>query len=159
MISLSDMPGWRSHGGPCLFVRADYEILETSKLLFDCSVAGQYPRVAADREKLLDLRAIPTDDDLFVAVFFHQMPHYDYPKRSGYLRRCGIPAQFTELRRHFPGLPAWPTDGPRLHPLAAPSPDIAEILLKRWPPRPDWQLDLKAHLRDAAVGVAIWQIP
>lgn len=129
------------------------------KLLFDCSQSKHYATTARDWDKLEKVRASGTSGDLFLVVFFHQMPNYDYPKRSGYLHHQGIGAQFAELRRYIDRPPLWPVPAPYTHLIGPPSAEVKDLLLKRWPPRIDWKLDLSAHLREAGVGVAIWQVP
>jgi hypothetical protein len=129
------------------------------KLLFDCSVPQQYQSTANDWDKLVKVRNSPSNDELFMAVFFHQMPHYDYPERSGYFKRCGIHAQFEQLRKHLSPAPAWPQNSPHIHQLTSLTEQTAELASKGRPVRPNWKLDPEIHLRDASVGFAIWQIP
>jgi hypothetical protein len=129
------------------------------KLLFDCSYSKHYQSTADDWDKLAKVRTSPSNDDLFLVVFFQQMPQYDYPGRKGYLNQCGIHAQFQKLRMHMAGKPAGPQNGLCVHQLAALTSQTHELASKGRPVRPNWKLNPEIHLQDASVGFAIWQIP
>lgn len=129
------------------------------KFIFDCTFEKHYSSTASDWDKLAAVRE-SSENDLFTAVFFNTMPYYDHwPNRSENVVRVGIPAQFVNLTQRLKIPPAWPSNGPHIVKLNAPSDEVAYGLCQRWPSIAPWRSDLKPYLRYAAVGVAIWQLP
>ncbi|MGD0768895.1 MAG: hypothetical protein ABSB42_11980 [Tepidisphaeraceae bacterium] len=145
------------------------------KLVFDCTVAKYFPSVAADWIKLSMVRADQFDGDLFLVVFFATLPNYTYPagswfgvsgsSRDKYLRNCGIEDQLHKLRRFLHHVPCWPENGsPRaqtLRPLASEvSQGLADLYRQnfRTSAAGGWSFQAPTHLRDGAVGVAIWEV-
>lgn len=143
------------------------------KLVFDCTTSKYYSSVAADWDKLALVRARGFAGDLFLVVFFVQLPKYRYPdgewakpsiasrSRSQYLMRCDISAQYSQLTRSLLHPPTWPTDEPYVWKLNAAAKSTIELASRRFHlfhPASPWQFDPATHLNDAAVAVAVWQI-
>jgi hypothetical protein len=92
-----------------------------------------YVSVAEDRAKLERERSGGFQGDLFLVVFFVQMPAFDYPRglwsgrdresccRKDWLVKSGIASQYEELSRRLTAPPAWPNDGPRVRRLIVPN--------------------------------------
>ena len=135
------------------------------KLLHDCTYGHYYPNVAKDRE-----RVRPNG---FQVVFFTQLPSFKYPSGCWYgsskpehARRTnciGIQTQFRKLTSHLRYQPTWPENGPLTHPLPFPTEIVTdELLLRRYAeifvPAVPWAFRGVEQLRDARVGVAIWQV-
>jgi hypothetical protein len=145
------------------------------KLVYDCTLPKYYPSVAADWDKLASLRSKGFSGDLFLTVFFVQMPRYEYPagrwagrsrdslSRQKYLCHCGIAAQFSTLTRALPHSASWPLQGsPYVRKLTALIGEPLEVGRRRFEdfqPTVSWQFNAAQHLEDASVGAAIWQIP
>jgi hypothetical protein len=145
------------------------------KLVYDCTYAKYYNSVADDWNKLVRVRNEGFTGDLFLVVFFTQLPCYDYPPgtssrtqekslgRRRHLVNCGITAQYRELLRRLTREPAWPLEAPHIHKLSLPTTSILATvgawLRADWIPDEPWQFVPALHLAEAAVGVAIWQIP
>jgi hypothetical protein len=132
--------------------------------------------VAADVRKLERVRTDGFGGHLFAVVFYTQFPHLDYPAgqwkdaarashgRRQYLNQVGIARQHATLARHMPGPPTWPAEGPVLHPLRPPGPEVAAAMRRRSGPdfvtrATPWTLDVAGALRDAAVAAAAWRVP
>ena len=137
------------------------------KRFSECTLKKSYPHAAADIVKLDRLRG---DSDRFLAVFFVQMPNYDYPSGRwygrGYPKRQTvmrtIDSQFALVMEGICNPPSWPNDGPYMRNLAIPSDRVSEQLIRKrftsvFMPSYPWQFDGAIHLREARVGFAIWQ--
>ncbi len=147
-----------------------YEIFVEVKLVYDCTFLKYYPSVAADAVKLR-AHAAP-NRRLVQIVFFTELPHFYYPSgkwygqkwakdRPGWIVRCGIASQYSELRRHLAHSPTWPADGPFRHKLQFPGEEVDEAFLNRWfqsvfSPDKEWAFRAAEHLNSASIGVAIW---
>ena len=133
------------------------------KLVYDCTFATYYPKVAADWDKLLKRRDEGYAAGLFLVVFFVQFPQYQYAGAAG--RRqvvcAGIDGQFDRVRPLIPQSIAWPDERPFKHPLHPPSDGVVrDAIAKRFDAAFSLrgaEFDLNRQLQDAAVGVAIWQ--
>ncbi|MDB5357027.1 MAG: hypothetical protein JWN24_3480 [Phycisphaerales bacterium] len=101
------------------------------KLVYDCTLPKYYGSVAADWDKLQEVRLRRFAGDLFLVVFFVQLPGFDYPSgqwpgrakpaeaRRKYLRTCEISSQFRELKKWLAHPQTWPSKGPHIHHLSA----------------------------------------
>lgn len=174
----------RSHGidvqcnpdcGPDLELQArgastDRALIEV-KMLFDGTLHKYYSSVAADRDRLLNWRSPKVK--CVQAVFFTQLPCFDYPigrwygaSKSDKARqtRClGIESQFNRLMSVMPQRPTWPESGVYIHELAFPTSVVTdEMLLRRYKhifiPAHPWSFVAAEQLRNAQVGVALWEI-
>ena len=145
------------------------------KLVFDCTLPKFYDLVAHDWDKLRAVQAGGFQGDLFLAVFFLQLPRHEYPggrwygsakespRRSRYLMFPGIATQYAEVRRRLPDAPAWPGEPPYVRPLSSALTMVdAGVFNRRYAsilePDAPWQFDPAEHLIEAAAGVAVWQI-
>jgi hypothetical protein len=145
------------------------------KAIFDCTGGKWYPITAADGDKLRAHRKPNVPGHLFQAVFFLQLPGYDYPQgrwfppnrklcgpRSDYVCYAGIEKQYKALRKRMATAPAWPTnDRPFVVPLAL-SNEALVPAIRRWfdlvfDRSTPWDFDEKMHLADAAAGCAVWE--
>jgi hypothetical protein len=151
------------------------EALAEVKLVFDCTLPRFYELVAADWHKLVAVRQSGYSGDLFLAVFFLQMPRHDYPagrwygktelpRRARFVKFSGIDAQFAQVRKSLHVAPVWPDEPPFVQSL---SPTLtmasADVFDRRYShvlsTAERWQFDPAVHLQEAAVGVAVWQLP
>jgi hypothetical protein len=79
--------------------------------------------------------------------------------------KLGIPSQYQFLLERFQHLrvpPTWPEDGPWIHELSLCEKSLVESMMQGrygrvFEPETAWQFCASEHLRDAQVGVAIWQ--
>jgi len=106
-------------------------------------------------------------------VFFLQFPCLDWPATRWYGKKTatrsradqtvwgGIDRQFGELRRRLDAGPGWPGPGPYRHGLLRAVGRGTVGCAERWmdgaaAPTTPLVFEPERHLRDAAVGVAIW---
>lgn len=162
----------KSHGHDIRFCTAEREAIVEIKLLYDTANTDQFhTAVPKDADKLNSVRA--AGRSLFQVVFFVQMPRYSYPTGEWYkggkwakARQVqphrGIATQFSMLEPHMPSAPVWPGAPPYIRELRFPGVEVDAHFLRRWfefvfAPDTDWAFDAHEHLRDAAVGCAVWQ--
>jgi len=143
------------------------------KMIYDMTFKKYYTSIVDDIRKLEALRIAGFPGELFLIVFFIQLPGMDYPagtwyqnkpckSRSGFLVVSGIQDQYKCLREQMTKAPIWPNAEPLpAYRLVHPTAEVSEHLLMRWfesvfQPRGPWKFTAATHLRDAAVGVAIW---
>jgi hypothetical protein len=144
------------------------------KRLFDCTIARYYSDVAGDRGKLQ--RYVGHGIECYQVVFFTQLPYFRYPPGVWYppenkrwkareITWLGIEAQFARLMTLMPEPPTWPAgpNGPFLRDIASPTSNVTDThLLRRYgqifTPDCEWLFNATEQLRDAKVGVAIWQV-
>lgn len=142
------------------------------KQVYDLTLGKYYPKVAEDRSKLLASRLADSPLQLQQAVFFTELPNFDYPGgrwyghkacggRMSYEGTRGIMAQYARVRSLL-GAPTWPNnDRPFMVPLdlevsAQTADDARRWMDQVFVPNTTWTFDPSGHLRGAAVGVAIW---
>jgi hypothetical protein len=160
----------QSRGSDIRFTMPDGTRVEIEvKHVFDGTIAKQYAVVAGDLAKL----SARSDKDTiaYAVVFFTQLPHYHYPAGCWYseakrypARQCverGIQRQIAHLCLHTKEPPTWPESGMFKHSLSLASTDILpETISGRYKaifcPSVQWQFHA-GHLKDAAVGCAIWR--
>jgi hypothetical protein len=131
------------------------------KLLFDGTFRSYYDVVARDWEKLGKVRASGHAGQLFLIVFFVQLPHRTYAGAARQAVHAGIEAQYGFLQTVLPLRPDWPPGGPQVHPLDVPEGRVREALERRFDltaGEPGW-FEIEAQLAGAGVGACIWEYP
>ena len=141
------------------------------KYLFDCTYDKYYPAVAEDRERVRP--SARRRNPGFQVVFFVQLPNFLYPRGRWYgsskidgprpTNHVGIQRQFRKLMSVLPHPPTWPENGPYVHALKFPTEIVTDALLLRryaeiFTPAEPWTFTGIEQLRDAKVGVAVWQV-
>ena len=139
-------------------------------MLFDCTQPRYYGNVAYDLMKLDAIQGFGASGCLF--VFFLQLPSYEYPKGLWYgsdtyesmdFYMLGIKTQYQHLCEKLKDRPTWPQDGPYIHDLSPTSwsrtrrGDSAAISAGLHSGQSFLAIRGDEHLRDARVGVAIWE--
>lgn len=133
-----------------------------------------YAEVAEDRRKLLQHQQSYPEDDIYQVVFFVQLPHFDYPAgiwyghkrckaRGEYLVAKTLSSQYDRVVRNIGRDATWPGTCPLIQKLTWPQAGIREGVVSGWFQQVFEPFDGLAefspaqHLKDAAVGTAIWE--
>jgi hypothetical protein len=129
--------------------------------VFDCTTSKYYHSVAADLRKLKEARP-GFAGELFLAVFFVQMPNLKYAKHLGprHVVCVGIPQQYRQLSDVIGSEPFWTTHGPMTLALTLPKDEQTRTALEarfRSVHGPKSGLSVDDALKDATVGVSLWE--
>jgi len=111
---------------------------------------------------------LPSNDDLFLVVFFLNLPNYKYgpgeldgkPYPARTFRNSGLLDQYYRVERCL-GIPSdWLVDKPFVQNMTVPPQDVLQTV-HRWCGcfSPPFDFDPDVHLKEAIVGIALWQIP
>jgi hypothetical protein len=133
------------------------------KQIHDCTFSKYYPAVGNDWRKLAYIRSHGSVENLFLIVFFVQLPNYEYPvAESRKVNVSWIEDQYKKVRLAINAEPVWPAVSPPFKkPLYAPSRELQDAVIERWKRKFSRvsQFDFKSQLDDAAVAVSIWEYP
>ena len=132
------------------------------KQVFDCTHLKYYRSVAADLRKLKAVSEQGFAGGLFLVVFFVQMPNLRYAKRWGARRVVcvGIREQYRKVCEAIGAKALWPAEEPEMAALHLPADEHTRTSFEaRFESMhgPNSGLAVDGVVKDAAVGVAVWQ--
>ncbi len=132
------------------------------KLVYDETLSKYFTEIAADRGKQCD----------YQVVFFTSLPNFNYVSgkwyraqtrkaRSSEMNVVGIPLQLAKVVEKLGCRPNWPAGEAFVHSLPCGTAIVTEQLIRNryaqvFAPKTAWTFAAGTHLRDAKVGVAIW---
>lgn len=137
-----------------------------SKLSYDCTLSKYYGEISHDRERLLESKA----DHAYQVVYIVSLPNYWYPAgvwngkshKARETKHLGIMAQWNAIRSNISAPTVFEGGQPLVLPFDEEVKSSAVGYLKAYfnhvyRPNTSWDFSIDQHLRDASVGIALWQ--
>jgi hypothetical protein len=133
------------------------------KQVFDCTLARYYDSVAADLEKLKGVRGRGFGGELFLVVFFVQLPNFRYAPRLGKRKVVcgGIVGQYERVCAAIGYKASWPDVRPFVVPLTMPRDEHVRAALQTRFEKvhgPASETALGDALEGAGAGMSLWEL-